>query len=98
MTQWNQTNRITAPIVADIPEEYITQDELSYNSYATTSYVVDYVDTHGGGGSGSEVTYAYLESKDYAPHTAHERFGTHTVCEYADRHYLCVVYRQRYQR
>ena len=35
MTQWNPTNRIAAPIEADIPPEYITGEELDACSYVT---------------------------------------------------------------
>lgn len=67
MSQWNDQNRIG--IEVDVPDYVVTEDELSAQSYATQTYVVNYVDEHGGSGGSidlsSYVSYSYLESKHY---------------------------------
>lgn len=64
---WNDSNRIGIDI--EIPDYVVTEEELSSQSYATQTYVVNYVDEHGGSGGSidlsSYVSYSYLESKHY---------------------------------
>lgn len=61
-----KTELSNAGYITYIPDDYITQLELSSNSYATKSYVVDYVVTYAPlPDLSSYVTYSYLEDKHY---------------------------------
>lgn len=66
-------------------DDAVTLEELSAMSYATTSYVVDYVSTYGGGGGDivldDYITYEYLDSCGYITESDVAQMGYITAAD-----------------